>query len=57
MRLLLGMMKSYFDTGRYAILDYSFYLLKWLIQLSKKGVFPCDVIKKRRYWPYMDPGK
>ena len=55
--LLLRMMKSYFDTVRYVILDYGFCVLKGLIQLSKKGVFACDVKKKRRYWPVMVPGK
>ena len=51
--LLLRMMKSYFATGRYVILDYSLCVLKGLIQLRKKGIFPCDVINKRRCWPAM----
>ena len=55
--LLLRMMKSYFATGRYVILDFGFCFLKVLIQLSKKGVFACSVIKKRRYCPVMVPGK
>ena len=44
--LLLRMMKSYFFTGGYVILDSGFCVLKWLIQLRKKGVFSCAVIKK-----------
>ena len=36
--LLLHTMKSYFDTGRYVILDYFFFVLKGLIQLRKKGI-------------------
>ena len=55
--LLLRMMKSYFSTGRYVILDSIFCVLKGLIQLRKKGVFACAVTKKRRYWPSMVPGK
>ena len=47
------MMKSYFATGGYVILDYGFCVLKWLIQLRKKGMFAHAVIKKRRYWPSM----
>ena len=47
MGLLLRMMKIYFSTGRYVILDSGFCVLKGLIQLRKKGVSDCDVIKKR----------
>ena len=50
------MMKSYFATGGYVILDYGFCVLKGLIQLRKKRIFVCAVIKKRRYWPSMVPG-
>ena len=55
--LLLRTMKSYFDTGRYVILDSGLYVLKGLIQLRNKGVFACSVIKKKIYWPSMVPGK
>ena len=41
------MMKSYFVTGRYVNIDSGFCILKGLIQLSKKGIFPSAVIKKR----------
>ena len=57
MGLLLRTMKSYFATGRYVILDSGLCVLKGSIQLRKKGVFACDFIKKRRYWPAMVPGK
>ena len=57
MGLFWRMMKSYFSTGRYLILDSGFCVLKRLIQLRKKVIFSCDVIKKRRYWPSMVPDK
>ena len=56
MGLLSRMMKIYFATGRYIILGSGFCVFKGLIQLSKKGVFACAVIKKRRKWPAMVPG-
>ena len=46
--LLLRMMKSYFATGRYVILDSGFRVLKGLIKLRKKVIFACAVIKNRR---------
>ena len=57
MGLLLRMMKSYFVTGRYVIIDSGFCVLKGLIQLINKGVFNCVFIKKRKYWPSMVPDK
>ena len=57
MVLLLRVMKSYFSTGGYLILDCGFCLLKGLIQLRKKGFFACAVINKRKYWPSVVPGK
>ena len=55
--LLMCMMKSYFSTSRYVIIYLSFFVLKWLIQFRKRGIFACAVIKKRRYWPSMVPRK
>ena len=55
--LVLRMMNIYFTTGTYVILDSGFCVLKGLIQFRKKGFFSCAVIKKRRYWTYMVPGK
>ena len=55
--LFLRTMKSYFSTGIYVIIDSGFCVLKGLIGLRKKGLFSCDVVKKRRYWPSMVPSK
>ena len=55
--LLLCMAKIYFATIRYVIIDYGFCFFKVLIQLRKKGVFPCAFINKRRYRPSVVPGK
>ena len=55
--LLLHMMKSYISTGRYAILDSGFCVLKGLIQFRNRGVFAYSAIKKRRYWPSVVPCK
>ena len=46
--LFLRMMRSYFATGRYVILDSGFCVLKGLIQLWKKGIFAHAVINNRR---------
>ena len=51
------MIKSYFDTIRYVIIYYGFCVLKGFIQLRKKGVFVCALIKKRIYWPSVVLGK
>ena len=55
--LFLRMMRSYFATGRYVILDSGFCVLKGLVHLRKMGDFACDIIKNRRYWPSMVSGK
>ena len=55
--LLLHMMKIYFATGGYIIIDSGFCVLKGLIKLRKKGVFACAVIKNIIYWPSMVPDK
>ena len=57
MGLFWCMMKSYFATGRYVIIDSVLCVFKGLIQLREKGIFTCAVIKKRRYWPSMVPVK
>ncbi len=54
--LLLQMLKSYFATGKYVILDSGFCVLKALVELWKRGLFACALIKKRRYWPTLVPG-
>ena len=50
-------MKISLTTGGYVILDSGFCVLKGLIWLRKKGIFDYAVIKKRRYWPSVVPGK
>ena len=42
--LVLRMMKIYFATGRYTILDSGFSVFTGLIQLRKKGIFAYYVI-------------
>ena len=54
--LLLRMLKSVFNTGRYIVLDSGFCVLKALIELRQNGLFGCALIKKRRYWPALVPG-
>ena len=55
--LLLLIMKSYFSTFRYVMIDYGFCVLKGLIQFRNKIIFACAVTKKRRYWTSIVPGK
>ena len=54
--LLLRMLRGYFGTGKYVILDSGFCVLNALTELKKMGVFACALIKKRRYWPALVPG-
>lgn len=55
--LLLRMLKSYFATGKYVILDSGFCVLKGLVELRKRGLFAGALIKKRRFWPSLVPGQ
>jgi hypothetical protein len=50
------MLKTYFGTGKYVILDSGFCVLKALLELKKHGLFACALIKKRRFWPTGVPG-
>lgn len=45
--LMLRMLKSYFGTGKYMILDSGFCVLKALIELKKHGINACALMKKR----------
>ena len=54
--LLLRMLKSIYGSGRYVVLDSGFCVLKGLIELRRRGLFACALIKKRRYWPTLVPG-
>lgn len=55
--LLLRLLESYFHTGKYVVLDSGFCVLKSILELAKKGIFACALIKKRRYWPTLVPGE
>jgi len=54
--LLLRMLKSYFGSGKYVILDSGFCVLKGIVELHRHGLFACALIKKCRYWPTHVPG-
>ncbi len=38
--LLLRMLKKYFSTGRYVVLDSGFFILKVIVELKKEGFLP-----------------
>ena len=50
------MLKSYFHTGKYVVLDSGFCVLKGIIKLREMGLFACVLIKKRQSWPIGVPG-
>ena len=50
------MLKSYFGSGKYIVLDSRFCVLKALVELWKRGIFACALIKKHRFWPTDVPG-
>lgn len=55
--LLLRMLKLYFASGRYVVLDSGFCVLKAILALKTVGgLFAGALIKKRRYWPALVPG-
>ena len=53
--LMLCCLCSYFMLGKYVVLDSGFCILKGIIELKKRGVYACALIKKRRFWPTMVP--
>jgi hypothetical protein len=53
----MQMLQSSFATGRYAVLDSGFCILKALVQLRKVGMFACAVIKKCQFWLMFVPGE
>ncbi len=55
--LLLRMLKKYFSTGRYIILDSGFCVLKGIVELKKEGIFAGALINKHQYWPVLVPGE
>jgi hypothetical protein len=54
--LLLRMLKSYFHTGKYIVLDLGFCVLKGIIKLWEMGLSACILIIKRQSWPVGVPG-
>ncbi len=54
--LMLRMLKSYFGAGKYVILDSCFCVRKAIIELKRRGIYSCALIKKRRFWPTGVPG-
>ncbi len=54
--MLLQMLRTYFYTGWYMVLDSSFCVLKALFELQKVEVYGAGLIKKRKYWPAGVPG-
>lgn len=54
--LLLRILKSCFNTGRYVVLDSGFCVLKAIVALYEKGIYAGALIKKRRFWPSLVPG-
>ena len=46
--IIVAYNEEIFPTGGFVIIDSGLYVLKGLLKLSKKGVFVCSVIKKRR---------
>ena len=55
--LMIRCTKSLHGTGKVVVLDSGFCMLKGVIELKKRGVFPAALIKKRRYWPKYVPGE
>ena len=49
--LLLCMLSPIYHKGFIVILDSGFCVLKGMIELRKKKVFPSALIKKQQYWP------
>ena len=54
--LLLRMLQSYFNTGRYVVLDSGFCVLQAIVGLYQKDIFAGALIKKRKFWPKLIPG-
>ena len=50
------MLKSYFASGKYVVLDSGFCVLKVIVKLRRRGLFACSLIKKRRYWSTLVAG-
>ncbi len=55
--ILLCLAKVLYNMGKVVIHDSEFCVLQGLIELRKVGVFASTVIKERKYWPNLCPGK
>ncbi len=44
--LLLHLGKNYFGSAHYVVLDSGFCVLKALVELKRRGVFACALVKK-----------
>ncbi len=55
--LLLQMLKKYFSTERYVILDSCFSTLKGIVELKKEGNYVGALIKNPHYWSSLVPGE
>ena len=55
--LLMWILRPYFYTGQYVVLDLGFCVLKAICDLQKVGVYSCTLIKKWKYWPKGVPGE
>ncbi len=53
----MQLLQPYFTSCGYVVLDSGFCVLKGIVELRKKGIFAGALIKKRRFWPAMVPGK
>ncbi len=54
--LVLRATETIHHTGRKVVMDSGFCVSEGLVQLRKKGLFGCMVVKKKRYWPKGVPG-
>ena len=49
--IMLRLTRALWSTGKSMIMDIGFFVLKGLLEIRKRGVYGCALIKKRRYWP------
>ena len=49
--LLLHVLEPIFTRGNVVILDSSSFMLNWIVELKKHGVYASALIKKWKYWP------
>ena len=49
--LMLWPMKALCITGKAVIMNSGFFFFKGILEMTKRGVYGSELIKKRRYWP------